>query len=701
MLWVCLALVGCRNKGVTPAGVEALLPREVASRVQPELAALVQVLPEGVEAFGYLDVRDLLQAPPKGDPLAGLFDDLVQMAERRWGVSPQALQGLGVVVLEQQVVLVGNKQAIATKPPTSELATLDLGKLSAVGSPTAIGALSAALRQKPRLSSTNAGWLQDALRHSLGQKVMFSALAEPFRAMIADEFGPVSENLVSATFVAGAEGAQLQMRSKPGKGGAVIGLVGVAIAAAKKDLAEEVAELAASADSSDSLGSAVLRHYGGAFFSSLQVQQQGDLIDLRLGWHAPKLLAVAPMDGLSERAIAPGEWNVLQVDLGVGALEYAIAASDVLSAPLDRAALHREVLAALAALLDLEPMDPRRFVMSTGSQVAVSIAGAGNQKEQAARPFAGSPMMLAPMRWGVALWLLDPAQLSAGVLPKPGAPLGLLTTSAAAKGPAFLRWIVDVSKAPATSSFRSMPLRSIELAVRGSTLEATAVAPAGQGAMLQAMLGEFGNSMVAQTETDYQQRAQSTVDGEFVAISQRHLAAFLAKLATPSSVQGDTLVFSQRLPEPSTLMLTIGGARILAAIAVPAFKDYTQKSKTSEAELQLAKLKHNVKSLYALDGAFPTVSAPLTPSTSCCTHGKKLCPVLAADWATVPWQSLDFQLDEPHLFRYELQSTPTRFVARAVGDLDCDGVEITYTLTGTVTNGEPTFTLTEPAPNAD
>lgn len=674
---------------------------DLASRVQPELGQLALVLPEGVEAFGYLDVRDLLQAPPKGDPLAGLFNDLMQMAERRWGVSPPRLQGLGVVVLQQHVVLVGSKQAIATKTPTSELATLDLGKLSAVGSPAAIGALSAALRDKPRLSASNPGWLQDALRHSLGQKVMFSALAEPFRAMIADEFGPVSANLVSTTFVAGAEGAQLQLRSKPGKGVAVNGLVGVAIAAAKKDLAEEVAELAVSADSSDSLGSAVLRHYGGAFFASLQVQQQGDLIDLRLGWHAPKLLAVAPMDGMSERAIAPGEWNVLQVDLGVGALEYAIAASDVLSAPLDRAALHREVLAALAAMLDLEPMDPRRFVMSTGSQVAVSFAGAGNQKEQAARPVAGSPMMLAPMRWGVALWLLDPAQLAAGALPKPGAPLGLLPTSAAAKGPAFLRWIVDVSAAPAASSFRSLPLRSIELAVRGSTLEATAAAPAGQGAMLQAMVRSFSSSMVAQTETAYQQRAQATVDGELIAISQRHLATFIAKLATPSSVQGDKLVFSQHLPEPSMSMLAIGGAGILAAIAVPAFTDYTQRSKTSEAELQLAKLKYNAKAIYLTDGAYPTVDAPLTPSTSCCTHSNKRCPILAADWATVPWQSLDFQLDEPHLFRYQLQSTPTRFVARAVGDLDCDGVEITYTLTGTVSNGEPTFTLTKPAPNAD
>jgi len=41
------------------------------------------------------------------------------------------------------------------------------------------------------------------------------------------------------------------------------------------------------------------------------------------------------------------------------------------------------------------------------------------------------------------------------------------------------------------------------------------------------------------------------------------------------------------------------------------------------------------------------------------------------------------------------------FVAKAVGDLDCDGTFITYELTGMVRNGSLSTTLIEPAPNAD
>ena len=36
-----------------------------------------------------------------------------------------------------------------------------------------------------------------------------------------------------------------------------------------------------------------------------------------------------------------------------------------------------------------------------------------------------------------------------------------------------------------------------------------------------------------------------------------------------------------------------------------------------------------------------------------------------------------------------------------VGDLDCDGTQITYVLTGSVQNGSPQLVLQEPAPNTD
>ena len=37
----------------------------------------------------------------------------------------------------------------------------------------------------------------------------------------------------------------------------------------------------------------------------------------------------------------------------------------------------------------------------------------------------------------------------------------------------------------------------------------------------------------------------------------------------------------------------------------------------------------------------------------------------------------------------------------AVGDLDCDGIAITYTLSGTSDHGVATTSLTKPPPNSD
>jgi hypothetical protein len=67
------------------------------------------------------------------------------------------------------------------------------------------------------------------------------------------------------------------------------------------------------------------------------------------------------------------------------------------------------------------------------------------------------------------------------------------------------------------------------------------------------------------------------------------------------------------------------------------------------------------------------------------------------------WAALDFQIDEPTLFQYSYSASPDgqHFVAKAIGDLDCDGTFITYELAGSATNGAPSVTLTEPGLNAD
>lgn len=120
--------------------------------------------------------------------------------------------------------------------------------------------------------------------------------------------------------------------------------------------------------------------------------------------------------------------------------------------------------------------------------------------------------------------------------------------------------------------------------------------------------------------------------------------------------------------------------------------------RSAEVELQLGKIKTNAKAAFNTDASYPAVTAPLTPSTPCCELPGKRCTPRPADWATSPWQALDFQLDEPFDFQYSYAGTATSYVATAVGDPGCTGRPVTYTLEGSVSNGNPSSTLTLPPP---
>jgi type IV pilus assembly protein PilA len=153
------------------------------------------------------------------------------------------------------------------------------------------------------------------------------------------------------------------------------------------------------------------------------------------------------------------------------------------------------------------------------------------------------------------------------------------------------------------------------------------------------------------------------------------------------------------------LMIVVAIIGILAAVAIPAFMDYIKRSKKTEASLQLNKIGKNSKRIYSETSAFVVgtqAATPARPGTGgCCGGTNNHCAAVAADWNTTPWRALDFQIDEPMLFVYDYTGAAATFTAHAYGDLDCDGTEITYTLDGTATNGNPAVSLSEPPPNSD
>jgi prepilin-type N-terminal cleavage/methylation domain-containing protein len=156
------------------------------------------------------------------------------------------------------------------------------------------------------------------------------------------------------------------------------------------------------------------------------------------------------------------------------------------------------------------------------------------------------------------------------------------------------------------------------------------------------------------------------------------------------------------------LMIVVAIIGILAAVAIPAFMDYMKRSKKTEASLQLNKIGKNSKRVYSETSSYVTGTAAELPtkpgSGGCCggTGGTNKCAAVPTSFAGDNiWKNLDFQIDEPTLFYYDYTGTSTTFTAKATGDLDCDGVEIVYTLAGTALNGNPAVSLTEPPPNSD
>jgi len=155
------------------------------------------------------------------------------------------------------------------------------------------------------------------------------------------------------------------------------------------------------------------------------------------------------------------------------------------------------------------------------------------------------------------------------------------------------------------------------------------------------------------------------------------------------------------------LMIVVAIIGILAAVAIPSFMDYMKRSKKTEAALQLNKIGKTSKRIYSETSSYYVgKGAPLPAAAGkaagCCGGPNNHCtPLPSAFVADAGWKALDFQIDEPNLFIYDYEGTAVAFSAHAVGDLDCDGTAITYTLNGTAKDGNPAVELLEPGVNDD
>ena len=122
--------------------------------------------------------------------------------------------------------------------------------------------------------------------------------------------------------------------------------------------------------------------------------------------------------------------------------------------------------------------------------------------------------------------------------------------------------------------------------------------------------------------------------------------------------------------------------------------EYRRKSIAIEAKVELKRMADAAKSSFLeaevdpetleMSRSLPT-STPVTPAAgACCKQPKGRCAVYPESWIHPTWQRLDFELTTSHYFSYEFVSKEDGFIARAIGDLDCDGTRSNYEIEGKI-----------------
>ncbi|MFN3198313.1 MAG: prepilin-type N-terminal cleavage/methylation domain-containing protein [Bradymonadia bacterium] len=154
------------------------------------------------------------------------------------------------------------------------------------------------------------------------------------------------------------------------------------------------------------------------------------------------------------------------------------------------------------------------------------------------------------------------------------------------------------------------------------------------------------------------------------------------------------------------LMIVVAIIGILAAVAIPAFIEYTRNAKTAEATNAISLIKKGTiaywnSSKSQVDNTAETIEAQRLeektfPTTVATTPAANNCPAgpwkaEADTWADETWQVLDFTLNEG-LFQYAFDSAGSgddaTFNIQATGDPSCDEVIVNFSMLGDIVEGE-------------
>jgi hypothetical protein len=146
-------------------------------------------------------------------------------------------------------------------------------------------------------------------------------------------------------------------------------------------------------------------------------------------------------------------------------------------------------------------------------------------------------------------------------------------------------------------------------------------------------------------------------------------------------------------------IVTLAGLGTLSAIAVPAYLRYVGRARSADARAAVERITDAAIAWHGTECArlgkactkkfaWPA-SAPRTPAASACPEGRPT-PQAAvpSEWAHPTWKALGISLDLRSHYQLEFvtegKGVGAKFIARAVGDVDCDGVFATFERSGTL-----------------
>ncbi len=143
------------------------------------------------------------------------------------------------------------------------------------------------------------------------------------------------------------------------------------------------------------------------------------------------------------------------------------------------------------------------------------------------------------------------------------------------------------------------------------------------------------------------------------------------------------------------LMIVVVILGVLAAVAIPAFTRYVKRSKTAEATGNISRIYMGQVAYYNLSGEryaqSQFVNQPFfTPDNN---PGSAKYAANIRLWTADPqWSAIGFAIPTAHYYAYNSFATTTGdvgayFYARAIGDLDGDNTESTYTVRGEIVAG--------------